>query len=199
MILMTDLDNLYFSIFGNDDISYESVENELSEINILIDLVFESEENESLQESSVEELSKMNKKKKVPSKVKLVALISAIIVLSILIIRFLKKQKKNTDNKELIIKYDSQIDSIEKMITYLKSERDDIRKSKNAGKDVDLIKKENNINRTIKRYNGLMNDIKNTIKKSGNEISADDHDAMNQFLKYNEKYMEILKKYTYNF
>lgn len=199
MILLTDLDNLYFSIFGNDDISCESVENELSEINILIDLVFESEENESLQESSVEELSKMNKKKKVPSKVKLVALISAIIVLSILIIRFLKKQKKNTDNKELTIKYDSQIDSIEKMITYLKSERDDIRKSKDAGKDVDLIKKENNINRTIKRYNGLMNDIKNTIKKSGNEISADDHDAMDQFLKYNEKYMEILKKYTYNF
>ena len=199
MIVLTDLDNLYFSIFGNDDISCESVENELSEINILIDLVFESEENESLQESSVEELSKMNKKKKVPSKVKLVALISAIIVLSILIIRFLKKQKKNTDNKELTIKYDSQIDSIEKMITYLKSERDDIRKSKDAGKDVDLIKKENNINRTIKRYNGLMNDIKNTIKKSGNEISADDHDAMDQFLKYNEKYMEILKKYTYNF
>ena len=199
MILLTDLDNLYFSIFGNDDISCESVENELSEINILIDLVFESEENENLQESSVEELSKMNKKKKVPSKVKLVALISAIIVLSILIIRFLKKQKKNTDNKELTIKYDSQIDSIEKMITYLKSERDDIRKSKDAGKDVDLIKKENNINRTIKRYNGLMNDIKNTIKKSGNEISADDHDAMDQFLKYNEKYMEILKKYTYNF
>lgn len=199
MILMTDLDNLYFSIFGNDNISYESVENELSEINILIDLVFESEENESLQESSVEELSKMNKKKKVPSKVKLVALISAIIVLSILIIRFLKKQKKNTDDKELTMKYDSQIDSIENMITYLKLERDDIRKSKDAGKDVDLIKKENNINRTIKRYNGLMNDIKNTIKKSGNEISADDHDAMNQFLKYNEKYMEILKKYTYNF
>ena len=196
---MTDLDNLYFSIFGNDNISYESVENELSEINILIDLVFESEENESLQESSVEELSKMNKKKKVPSKVKLVALISAIIVLSILIIRFLKKQKKNTDDKELTMKYDSQIDSIENMITYLKLERDDIRKSKDAGKDVDLIKKENNINRTIKRYNGLMNDIKNTIKKSGNEISADDHDAMNQFLKYNEKYMEILKKYTYNF
>lgn len=199
MILMTDLDNLYFSIFGNDNISYESVENELSEINILIDLVFESEENESLQESSVEELSKMNKKKKVPSKVKLVALISAIIVLSILIIRFLKKQKKNTDDKELTMKYDSQIDSIENMITYLKLERDDIRKLKDAGKDVDLIKKENNINRTIKRYNGLMNDIKNTIKKSGNEISADDHDAMNQFLKYNEKYMEILKKYTYNF
>lgn len=196
---MTDLDNLYFSIFGNDNISYESVENELSEINILIDLVFESEENESLQESSVEELSKMNKKKKVPSKVKLVALISAIIVLSILIIRFLKKQKKNTDDKELTMKYDSQIDSIENMITYLKLERDDIRKLKDAGKDVDLIKKENNINRTIKRYNGLMNDIKNTIKKSGNEISADDHDAMNQFLKYNEKYMEILKKYTYNF
>ena len=195
---MTDLDNLYFSIFGNDDISCESVENELSEINILIDLVFESEENENLQESSVEDLSKMDKKKKVPSKVKLVALISAIIVLSILIIRFLKKQKKNTDDKELTMKYDSQIDSIEKMIAYLKSERDDIRKSKDAGKDVDLIKKENNINRTIKRYNGLMNDIKNTIKKSGNGFSADDHDAIDQFLKYNEKYMEILKKYTYN-
>ena len=58
---MSDLDNLYFSIFGNDDISCESVENELSEINILIDLVFESEENESLQESSVEELSKVMK------------------------------------------------------------------------------------------------------------------------------------------
>ena len=195
---MTDLDNLYFSIFGNDDISCESVENELNEINILIDLVFESEENESLQESSVEELSKMNKKKKVPSKVKLIALISAIIVLSILIIRFLKKQKKNTDDKELTMKYDSQIDIIEKMIADLKLERDDIRKSKNAGKDVDLIKKENNINRTIKRYNGLMNDIKNTIKKSGNKFSADDHDAIDQFLKYNKKYMEILKKYTYN-
>ena len=196
---MTDLDNLYFSIFGNDDISCESVENELNEINILIDLVFESEENESLQESSVEELSKMNKKKKVPSKVKLIALISAIIVLSILFIRFLKKQKKNTDDKELTMKYDSQIDSIEKMITYLKSERDDIRKSKDAGKDVDLIKKENNINRTIKRYNGLMNDIKNTIKKSGNEFSADDHDATDQFLKYTKRYMEILRKYNYNF
>ena len=196
---MTDLDNLYFSIFGNDDISCESVENELSEINILIDLVFESEENESLQESSVEELSKMDKKKKVPSKVKLVALISAIIVLSILIIRFLKKQKKNTDDKELTMKYDSQIDSIERMIAYLKSERDDIRKSKDAGKDVDLIKKENNINRTIKRYNGLMNDIKNTIKKSGNGFSTDDHDAIDQFLKYTQRYMEILKKYNYNF
>lgn len=43
------------------DLSCESVENELSEINILIDLVFESEENESLQESSVEELSKVMK------------------------------------------------------------------------------------------------------------------------------------------